>query len=118
MSQKDHKTIFDLKEIIERCFEEGKKAGYIQNFTIEEFGGKKTEAMRIVNQTDLVQYISMTIIGELYELELIRRIAPIFRENRALTKDFQEFGEDFQLFFDKAIQDLQLHSLRINEGGA
>jgi hypothetical protein len=120
--QQDRKTVFDLPEIIIRCFEEAKKLGYISNYlgtTEELIERKQLPVPIIVNQNDLAHHISRTIIGELYELEIIRRIVPIFRENRALTHDFLLFGDAFELFYDKQIQEQQLSGLRIEpaEGG-
>jgi len=107
----DRKTIFDLQSIIEKCFEDCKKMGYLL-----EYRGADGERLLVVNQTDLINHIRLTVIGELYELEIIRRIAPIFREHRALTTDFMLFGEAFQEFYDKEIQARQMKGLRIREG--
>jgi hypothetical protein len=115
--QQDRKTVFDLPEIIVRCFAEAKKLGYISDYlgATEELvvQGRQIPVPIIVNQNDLAHHISRTIIGELYELEIIRRIVPIFRENRALTHDFLLFGDAFELFYDKQIQEQKLSGLRI-----
>jgi hypothetical protein len=120
MAQDDRKTVYDLQSIIERCFEEGKKMGYIKTRDIINAPEAENERLTIVaNQFDFVKHIALTIVGELYEFEIIRRISPIFRENKALTMDFLAFGSAFEFFYDKAIQDAQLHGFRIEpqEGG-
>lgn len=118
MAQVDRKTVYDLTSIIERCFEESKKMGYIR--TVKRADPEPDEATNIYyieHKDDLVKHIALTIVGELYEFEIIRRIGPILRENRALTHDFLAFGEAFDLFYDKAVQDAQLHGLRIKQEG-
>lgn len=106
----DRKTVFELESIIARCFEEAKKVGYIKNL-------QNTEYDYVENQRELIHHISMTVIGELYEFEIIRRIAPIFRENRALSADFLMFGDAFQLFYDKVIQEAKSRGIRIHPEG-
>lgn len=109
----DRKTVYDLQSIIERCFEEAKKLGYVR--TIDKESIPPVDVIH--NQEELVKHIALTVIGELYEFEIIRRIGPLFRENRALSHDFLIFGEAFDLFFDKAVQDAKLHGLRIEPQG-
>lgn len=118
----DRKTVFDLEPIIRRCFEEAKKMGYINDkkLTASAEGIEVKEGIsfpQIVNQDELVHHIALTVVGELYEFEIIRRIAPIFRENRALSADFQMFGDAFQLFYDKTIADSKLRGIRIHPEG-
>jgi hypothetical protein len=119
----DRKTIFNLDEIIARCIKEAKTMGYIDDKATcivgEGIEEKAPVPPLLVNEHDFIKHLSRTIIGELYEFEIIRRITPIFRENRALTHDFLLFGEAFELFYDKQIQDLQLHGMRFEpEGGS
>ena len=114
----DRKTIFDLEPIIKRCLEESKKMGYIKDQVVIDPGlFAQATIQYLANQDELVHHIALTIIGELYEFEIIRRISPLFRENRALSADFLAFGDAFQLFYDKVIADAKLRGLRIHPEG-
>lgn len=76
----DDKTMcLDLDKLIARCFDECEQVGYLL-----KSGTKRV----IVNQEELVKHIQKTIIGELFELEICRRLAPIFREAERLSRDF------------------------------
>jgi hypothetical protein len=63
------KTIYELKDIIKRCLNECEQAGYIATVN------KKI----IVDEDMVAEHISKTIIGELLELEILRKLSPIFR---------------------------------------
>src|SRR3990172_5545019 len=84
------KYIYNLEGIITRCFEEGKRAGWIKEKTTAL---TMTTEWVIVNEYELVKHISKTTIGELYELEVIRKLAPIFRMFRELNNDFLEIDQ-------------------------
>jgi len=103
MTQEPRKTVYDLENIIERCFEECVKSEYIQ----KQITAERDEIAVIVNRDEVVKHISKTIIGELHELEVIRRISPIFREFRRLEKDFQHFDDLQKLEGD--LQTLRIH---------
>lgn len=78
--------IFDLERIITRCFQEGRKAGWVSQVETVREG----DVQAIADEHKLVQHISKTVIGELHELELINRLAPIFRSIRQLAHEFEE----------------------------
>lgn len=89
-------TIYELQALVHRCFEEAEKAGFIKAYQTAAPPGVEVSEhavgytlKAITNKDELVKHISRTIVGELYELELIRRIAPIFREVKRLTSDFE-----------------------------
>jgi hypothetical protein len=105
-------TIYNLRELIERCFEEARQAGFIrvtegspvsrlpENLAVVDTtealkqpdGGALTSisAQVIAEERKLAEHIALTIVGELQELELIRKIAPMFRMFRQLEQNFLE----------------------------
>jgi hypothetical protein len=91
-------TIYNLQELIDRCFEEARKAGYLKIEILEHAG---TGPQIVVDQYKLTHHIALTIIGELYELEIIRKIGPMFRMFRQIETDFQNLDHaqalDFRL---------------------
>ena len=91
------KTVFEMKDIIERCLVECQEAGYI------------TKDGRIMVNTDAIcDHISKTLIGELMEFEVLRKLAPMFRQLRSIEKDMGYLD-------DKAATASSYHSLRIGQ---
>jgi len=102
IQQPDRKTVFDLEQIIKRCFEESTKAGDIQvldehNTEIATFEvpalEDRTNITLLVNIDNVAIHISRTIIGELYELEVVRKLAPFFRQFRSMERDLMYLEE-------------------------
>ena len=79
-------TIYDMEKIIKRCFEEAREAGYLKPILSSD--DSLAERDVIVNEIELAKHISMTLIGELVEFELIRRISPIFRAVEGIRTQF------------------------------
>ncbi len=106
------KTVFDLQELIQRCFNEAKEAGLIKKAAREFYDDAQLPIGQtlIINERDLVKHIALTIVGELHEFEVIRRIAPLFREVNRLQSDFRYFEE-------REAADQQMRSLRIRHEG-
>lgn len=94
MDTENRKTIYDLEKIIERCFDEGIKAEYVSKSTgsSAEFKLSITDYI-IKNRQGLITHISHTIIGELHELDLIRKLQPFARALPQILDDFS-FLED------------------------
>jgi len=87
-------TIYNLEGIVERCLAEAEEAGYLKRIAFHRTTGEETSVVPgIVNRLELVKHISKTIIGELHEFEVIRRISPVFREFKRLAEDFAFFDE-------------------------
>lgn len=80
MESRAPKTVYQLEQIVKRALEECVQAGTIRKEVVED---------NHFNIDAAASHISQTIIGELHELEIIRRLAPIFREIPRLVKDFQ-----------------------------
>lgn len=79
MESQAPKTVYQLNEIVEKALKECREAKLIR----PDFEGG------IVISQEAAEHISKSVIGELHELEIIRRLAPIFREIPRLVKDFQ-----------------------------
>jgi hypothetical protein len=87
-------TMYELQTLVERCFDELEGNEFISKLETTEAGpGQKV----IVNRQEVINHIANTIIGELHELEMIRRFAPMFREINRLAKDFEMLDEKEQL---------------------
>lgn len=69
-------TIYQLRKVITKAFEEAEQAGL-------------TQGAGIVKKPELIEHITRTVIGELYELEVLRKIGPIFRMFKELVEDFK-----------------------------
>jgi hypothetical protein len=86
------KTQFEMKEIIERCFEELERSGAIKPHTFRKDGSTQENPLKTVktfeSASDLADHISKTLIGELLELDIIRRQAAVYREIGRLERDF------------------------------
>lgn len=77
------KTQFEMKEVIQRCLKECKEAGYIASFKTINAGEVET----IVSQDAIADHISKTLIGELLEFEIIRKLSPVIRQQRSIERD-------------------------------
>ena len=111
MANENVVTVYELQSLIERCLEEVERAGYIKSSSVLETdvnGPGLTERKILVNQEEIVKHIANTIYGELYELEMIRRMAPIFRE-------FYRLAEDFKMIDERDQKRVNLAGLRIGE---
>jgi len=88
-------TIYQLEKLIERCLNESERAGdlAVANPTA------KVKHRILINEDNVIRHISMTIIGELHELEIIRKMGPMFRQFRSVERDFF-FLEDQQKGFE------------------
>jgi len=75
------KTQMDMNVIIERCFEELVKAG------VAKVSDVPKGSIIILDKPAAALHIQKTLIGELLEFEMIRRISPIFREFPRLESD-------------------------------
>lgn len=91
-------TVFDLENLIIRCLDEAEKVGYIKKYETAAAPGVEVsehavgyQLKAIVNEIELCKHIAKTIIGELYEFEVIRQISPMFRQLRKLEGDFAYF---------------------------
>lgn len=105
----DLKTIYEMKELVERCFKECEEAGHIQvknrastdisdvekmHKTLEVYFVKERV---IVNVSEIADHISKTIIGELLEFEILRKLSPLFRSLRSIENQMK-FLDDKQAF--------------------
>ncbi len=75
-------TQYDLQALVRRCLQECEKSGHIE---VQDEG----LSLVITDREEVIKHIANTVVGELTELEIIRRIAPIMREIPRLEKDFQ-----------------------------
>ena len=89
-------TAYELQSLVERCFDEVERAGFIKKVP----PGAEFQHMVVVNRQEVINHIANTIIGELYELEMIRRMAPMFREVSRLAHDFELLDEREQKRID------------------
>lgn len=113
MSQDQFKTVYELREIIQRCLKECEDAKYIQEvgYMSESSDGeiKHSGPMKIIiNSDQIADHISKTIIGELLEFEVLRKLSPMFRQLRSIEKNM-EFLDD------KHAKDSAMQSLRIGQ---
>lgn len=109
----DLKTIYELKELIERCFDECENAGHIKEIKVEERveeEGEKPVVLNprkvIINSDAIADHISKTIIGELMEFEILRKLSPMFRT-------FRSIEDQMKILDDKAAFQAQLPALRV-----
>lgn len=77
-------TQHDLKKLIERCFEECERNGAI----VEANNTKILLRPMVVSE-----HITRTIIGELYELEILRKLGPLMRQQKAIESDMKMLEE-------------------------
>jgi hypothetical protein len=83
-------TIYELQSLVSRCIDEAEKAEFIIELTIPSADPAVEKKVKVLlNKEELVKHISRTIVGELFELEIIRRLAPVFREVKRLCNDFE-----------------------------
>lgn len=80
----ERKTVLDLEEIVGRALSECVEAKMI---SAEDEGALYLETPKVA------KHIAMTIIGELHELEVLRKIGPVIRAVSSLIKDFEFFDE-------------------------
>lgn len=100
--EKPQVTTYELQDVIRRCLDELEEAEAIKklskgetdiaNFEISSLASMES-ILVIADREQIIQHISNTIIGELYELEMIRKMAPIFREVGRLVDDFGMLDE-------------------------
>jgi hypothetical protein len=93
----DPKTIYELKEIIERCFKECEEAGFIRFIGFHHEGKEFPPTFVLVNPGGVADHISKTIIGELMEFEVLRKLAPMFRTFRSIEANMK-YLDDKQTF--------------------
>lgn len=94
------KTVYQLEQIVKKALEECVQAGSIRKEVVED---------NHFNMDAVANHISQTVIGELHELEIIRRLAPIFREIPRLVRDFEHVDTE-------QTADSRRGSLKIQEG--
>lgn len=111
------KTQFEMKEIIERCFEECERAGQIKRLSKQEQYIAEFETNRyddifehpiIVNLDGVCDHISKTLIGELLEFEILRKLGPVIRQQRSIERDIE-------ILEKKHMEVMGLQELRINK---
>lgn len=78
-------TVFQLEKLIERCFDEAQKAGYIKIYLNAPIEVDNIPV--IIDKPKLIKHISMTIIGELFEFEVVRKLGPFLKMLKELSKD-------------------------------
>jgi len=110
------KTIWEMKEIILRCFKECEEAGFIrvakgnslslvdQTVIKDSEGNLKV----LVNQDAVADHISKTLIGELQEFEILRQLSPMFRQ-------FDRIKNDMKILDDVAARNSGFQELRIGQ---
>lgn len=89
-------TTYELQDLVRRCLDELEQASAIetQSFLETTENGQGTVERKVIaDREQIIQHISNTIIGELYELEMIRKIAPMVREVGRLIDDFGMLDE-------------------------
>ena len=74
MKMESRVTIFQLQELVERAIQECVEADYIHGE---------------VNAIESAKHISKTVIGELVELEVLRKIQAISRTQKEVSKDLE-----------------------------
>lgn len=106
-------TVLDLSRMIERCLKELLKARRLLNqgsYKLDEDMMQRLYLMveeRLDYET-VCQHISKTIIGELYELEMVNKLAPMFRM-------IPQLQADFKLLDDRYAQEQKLQTLRTEQ---
>lgn len=108
--KKDEKlqiTTYELQDLVRRCLDELEQAEAIKKERYQLASHLEVhDRLVITDREQVIQHIANTIIGELYELEMIRKIAPIVREVRRLT-------DDFNMLDDRETKRINLAGLRI-----
>jgi len=97
------KTQFDLEEMVRSATEEFFKS-LIQ--TDHPQMNRRLEDLFHGLPPGLYKHIALTIVGELHELEVIRKIGPMFRMIESLK-------EDFRIFDERGQEDYRIRNLRI-----
>lgn len=98
-------TQYELRDLVRRCFEECKKNKAI---TLVSPGllGKEVEAL--TDKNAVIEHIAKTIIGELFELEILRKLGPTIRQQKSIEADM-EFLEK------RADEEWRRQNLRVGE---
>jgi len=86
-------TVFELEDLVKRCFAELRRTDSLGTAKIRRKGMTDSDyieqtADTILNEDEVCKHIAKTVIGELYELEICRKIGPMFRMMDQLTRDF------------------------------
>jgi len=105
----DRPTMLDLEKIVERCLRESLEAGrFLSNSQYTNEIDQAAFHKSLEQSIDFMvvsQHIAKSVIGELYEFEIIRKLAPIFRMIPQLKGDFEYIDDRFK-------QEEKLRSLR------
>lgn len=80
----ERKTVLDLEEIVGRALSECVEAKMIS---------AEGESLLYVETEKVAKHIALTVIGELHELEVLRKIGPVIRAVNGILKDFEFFDE-------------------------
>jgi hypothetical protein len=96
MSEQHTTTVHGLRPLIERAIKE-----YAEMFK-SPFESNRLVAHPVLNDhaRGLADHISKTIIGESFELELVRKMRPMVREHGALMRLIGYVAKDFQFMED------------------
>lgn len=89
MTLQQLKTQFDLEEIVKRCFAECVDAKCIEIEGQTDKHAMGSTAKIIINEDQVASHISKTIIGELLEFEIIRRMTAVSREAPRIDRDLE-----------------------------
>lgn len=85
-------TVLDLDKIVERCLREALEARrFLKPNLTADLGGEVGLHKALLENVDfqvVSEHVAKSIIGELYELEIIRKLAPMFRMVPQLQNDF------------------------------
>lgn len=106
----EKQTVYNLNKLVKRCLEESTRAGDIENTTRVENNPRPTTRLTIVNEDAVCDHIAKTIIGELHELEIVRKVAPIFRVVRSLQDDFAVIDSEEK--FHTSLQGLRIETAK------
>ena len=109
------KTAFDIKDLIKRCFDELEQSKNITKMQLKltAVGGIQTEETNIehrvlLNEDIVADHIAKTLIGELLEFEILRRLGPAYRSINSVENDLN-------FLFRKEQQEKGLSGLRIGQ---
>ena len=92
ISEQHITTVHGLRDLIERAVRE-----YAKMF---EPHYPRTQSLFNDHSRQLADHISKTIIGESFELELVRKMRPMVREHGALMRLIGYVSKDFQFLED------------------
>ena len=80
----ERKTVLDLEEIVKRTLNECVEAKMIS---------AEGDGLLYVQTEKVAKHIALSIIGELHELEVLRKIGPVIRAINSIIRDFEFFDE-------------------------